>query len=368
MNEIFASPEKRTELAKTIQQARTTTRTHPMLITSWLHSVKSILHRQPRKLSASAPSRRRAALRAQATTAVSSEVEQLEQRTLLSVAAAFNPFSGELRVLSDADDSISISAAGGNVVVTAVESGVTRNVPIGTVAAANVQVISVTGGPGANIVDLSAVTAASFTNPLLSISVNGDHGADIITASPLGGYYNGHHGDDTLIGGGGNDTLDGDDGHDVVSGGAGDDSLIGEDGNDLITGGTGNDSIDAGDGADTADGGAGNDLIIGSDGADSLDGSGGDDSLNGGAAAMTRSWAAATTTCSTAAPAMTYSTGKGARTPSTAMRTTTLCWAEKATTWWMAGRAMTLSTGKAAMTVSPAATTTTPFWAAPATM
>ena len=133
--------------------------------------------------------------------------------------------------------------------------------------------LTVAGSSVADTVTISAATNTSvalngitldFTPVLVaSIIVNGNDGADTITASSLlngtsftanGGSsndvltvaagvtratsLNGGADDDTLTGGGGNDTLAGDAGSDILRGGAGSDSLIGGFGNDIYVFGT----------------------------------------------------------------------------------------------------------------------------------
>ena len=218
-----------------------------MLLTSWLQSIRSThVRRNNRKTRAAA------------------QVEVLEDRTLLSVGSVFIQATGTLMVSTDTSDDVAITAdTGGNVLVNGV------NPQTGPLSATAVLGISVTGGQGANDIDLSGVATADFTALTAgAIEVHGGDGTDTMTASPLGGFYVGDHGDDVLTGGLGDDTINGDDGNDTIDGNAGADNLIGEDGNDVIDGGAGDDVISAGDGADQ-------DLLIGHDGQDDLDGQGG---------------------------------------------------------------------------------------------
>jgi Ca2+-binding RTX toxin-like protein len=85
-------------------------------------------------------------------------------------------------------------------------------------------------------------------------------------------------GDDTITAGNGLSnlislTLDGGDGNDIITGGDGNDLLIGGAGNDIVTGGRGNDNAqlgsgddtfiwNPGDGSDTVDGGSGTDTLL----------------------------------------------------------------------------------------------------------
>ena len=256
-----------------------------MLFKSWLQSLGRKHSRRPRTTGH--------------TTTTKAAAEQLEDRSLLSVAALF--VNGELFVSSDAGDSITIRQNSTSLRVEVVANGLL----LGTapnVATSSVTSLVIKGGDDANSIDLNSVT--NLTYPSLTVGgirVDGGNGDDTILGSPsyadslLGG-----DGVDDLNGQGGSDTLDGGDGRDSITGGDGDDSLIGEDGSDTITGDLGNDtifggdhadSIDGGDGADNIDagqsndtvtGGNGNDTINGSDGVDSLSGEAGDDSILGG--------------------------------------------------------------------------------------
>ncbi len=234
------------------------------------------------------------------TTTTPAAAEQLEDRSLLSVASVF--VSGELFVSSDAGDSIAIQQNAVTLRVEVVANGqllgTAPNVPTSSVTS-----IVVKGGDAANNIDLSLVTNLTFpsltgTRPIF---VDGGNGDDTIVGSLT---YNdsllGGDGIDTVDGQGGNDTINGGDGRDSITGGDGNDSLIGGDGSDTITGDLGNDtinggnhadSITGGDGADNIDAGQsndtvsgdiGNDTITGGDGQDSLSGDAGDDSILGG--------------------------------------------------------------------------------------
>ncbi|MCX7422545.1 MAG: hypothetical protein NT013_23785 [Planctomycetia bacterium] len=224
-------------------------------------------------------------------------IEQMEDRTLLSVAALF--VNGELFVSSDGGDSISIQQnAAGRVEVRANGAilGTTPNV-----ATSSVTSIVVKGGDAANNINLDQVTNVTYPN-LSSIRVDGGNGNDTIVGSPFyGDSLLGGDGKDTISGQAGADTIDGGDGTDSIIGGDGNDSLIGEDGNDTITGdagddiiaggnhqdsidgGAGNDTIDSGQSNDVVNGGDGDDFINGMDGADVLNGDAGNDSILGGA-------------------------------------------------------------------------------------
>ncbi len=234
------------------------------------------------------------------TTTTPAAAEQLEDRSLLSVASVF--VSGELFVSSDAGDSIAIRQNAATLRVEVVANGLllgtAPNVPTSTVTS-----IVVKGGDAANNIDLSLVDNLTFPSLTGSrpIFVDGGNGDDTIVGSLT---YNdsllGGDGIDLLDGQGGSDTINGGDGRDSITGGDGNDSLIGGDGADTITGDLGNDTItggnhadsimggdgadniDAGQSSDTVSGGIGNDTITGGDGQDSLSGDAGDDSILGG--------------------------------------------------------------------------------------
>jgi Ca2+-binding RTX toxin-like protein len=92
------------------------------------------------------------------------------------------------------------------------------------------ELITLTGGAGADSFDASASTAA--------VTMIGSGGTD------------------TLIGGSGGDSLQGGAEADDLRGNAGQDALTGAAGPDLLAGGAGADTLTAGDGADTLEGGA----------------------------------------------------------------------------------------------------------------
>lgn len=79
---------------------------------------------------------------------------------------------------------------------------------------------------GADVVDLSGVTAADFPE-MVAPSVSTGSGDDTLTASPVGAILNGGSGSDTVLGRRGPDRLAGDAGTDDVRGGRGIDTLEG---------------------------------------------------------------------------------------------------------------------------------------------
>lgn len=219
-------------------------------------------------------------------------IDKLEDRTLLAATVQFGV--GRLQVLSDASEDISISVemdpALPDELVVEIDGTLVTNFP-GLQTAQVTEIVIVTGS-GDNVIDLSAVTAASFTN-LTSINVstgNGDDsvtgslefanvvntgdGSDLIVGGNLADSLNAGDGRDTIQGGGGNDTLDAGDGDDSVQGGPGDDSVLGGDGNDILNGDDGDDRIFGGDGQDTAHGGNGSDVVNGNSGNDTVVGTG----------------------------------------------------------------------------------------------
>lgn len=190
---------------------------------------------------------------------------------------------GVLSVASDAGDAIAIACSAGNVKVNGADPGPAP------VACASIVGIGVSGGPGANVIDLSAVTRAAFSglpdkaedDPVGPVSIDGAGGDDVITGSEADDELLGFDGDDVLDGGPGHDTLFGEDGGDTGRGGDGDDILIDRRGPGLLEGGAGDDSITGGLGSDTLRGGPGHDELQGGEATDHLEGGDGDDRLSG---------------------------------------------------------------------------------------
>ncbi|HKB40616.1 MAG TPA: hypothetical protein VKD72_29590, partial [Gemmataceae bacterium] len=137
-------------------------------------------------------------------------LEPLEDRYVPALITSFDPDIGQLTVTSDADDAISVASA----VVDGV-SVVTVNGLPETAPAASVRSLVVVGGPGDNMIDLSGVSPQSFV-ALLSVTVDGALGADVILGSPFDDEIRGGLGDDELSGGGGADLLEGGLGDDVL--------------------------------------------------------------------------------------------------------------------------------------------------------
>jgi Ca2+-binding RTX toxin-like protein len=173
--------------------------------------------------------------------------------------------SGTLTVTGSGNDSLAVSAASGNVVVT--DNGVPVT-SFGIVPANAITALVVNDTTGNNQIDLSGLTAADFT-VLTSVRVECGAGNDTLLGSEFA---------DTLLGGDGHDSLQGAAGDDILNGNDGDDSLDGGDGNDKLLGGAGDDSLGGGLGDDTLRGQAGNDTLRGDAGADYIDGGNGTDS------------------------------------------------------------------------------------------
>ena len=147
------------------------------------------------------------------------DVERMESRCYLSISSVFNADTGALSITSNANNPMTIGAGvDGNVTLNGVLLTATTNVVAGPVAASTVQALIVTGGSGNNLIDLSGVTATSFT-ALTSVSIDGGAGNDTITGSSLSDSIQGGMGKDTLNGLGGNDSLSGGAGSDVLNGG-----------------------------------------------------------------------------------------------------------------------------------------------------
>ncbi|MFT5093872.1 MAG: Ca2+-binding RTX toxin-like protein, partial [Porticoccaceae bacterium] len=143
-----------------------------------------------------------------------SESQVLEDRTNLSVSTFF--IANELIATSDADDAITIrrDPANTNFVQVLVNGQVDTSVA--GIPASLVRGIRVTGGDGANLINISGVVSTGFTS-LTSVRVDGGAGDDTITGSL--------NVDDTLLGGDGDDIITGLDGANRIDGG---------DGNDII--------------------------------------------------------------------------------------------------------------------------------------
>jgi Ca2+-binding RTX toxin-like protein len=254
--------------------------------------------------------RRRKPQVSQTSRPVSRVLQQLEDRTYLSVSTLF--VDGELSIVIDeGNDSVAVTidpAVVGQVQV--LVNGVADG-SLPPIQAGQVELLTIIGSDTENTIDLTGVSTGSFTfmdtstSPAtpMQINVDADNGADtiiapdgfdatlsggdgddlIIQSTGLGNLtINGGDGDDNITGGLNNDTINAGDGNDTIVSGLGDDSVLGGDGLDLITLGDGNDFADGGNGADTIFGGLGDDTMRGDDGPDSLVGEDGNDSIHGG--------------------------------------------------------------------------------------
>ena len=145
--------------------------------------------------------------------------------------------AGVLTVSSDANDAITITSVGGDVKVNGAD-------PAGgpAVDSADITAIDVSGGPGANNINLAGVNATDF--PQLAdgtdVTVDGGEGNDTINGSLLADHLEGGNGDDRIIS----------DDSQLNSR----DELLGEVGNDTMVWNPGDDD-------DDNDGGPGNDTV-----------------------------------------------------------------------------------------------------------
>ena len=108
--------------------------------------------------------------------------------------------------------------------------------------------LTVNGNDGDDVISASDALSALFTSNVFAtvnrLVVNGNNGDDTLSGF---GNLNGNAGDDRLVGGSAPQLLTGGDGADTIYGGGGDDSLNGGAGEDLFVGDAGNDTIDGGD-------------------------------------------------------------------------------------------------------------------------
>lgn len=122
------------------------------------------------------------------------DLESLETRLLPAVIALFDPNLLELQITATGDDTVAIAAdALGNVMV----NGSTVTASVALAKAADVQRIVVNpiaglDGPGANLIDLTGVTKAAFSNLTDgNVVLNGGAGADTIFGSQFGDAISG---------------------------------------------------------------------------------------------------------------------------------------------------------------------------------
>lgn len=136
-------------------------------------------------------------------------------------------------VTSDAGDSVKVDCSGGFVRV--FDDGAPT---VYSTNCVTVTSLSIAGGPLDNVIDLSAVGAATFVmSP--SVTIHGEGGIDTITGGDLADALFGDAGVDLVDGRGGSDTFTWDpgDGNDSFNGGAGADTLVfnGSNGAETIT-------------------------------------------------------------------------------------------------------------------------------------
>jgi Ca2+-binding RTX toxin-like protein len=146
---------------------------------------------------------------------------QLLNATPAAAAVSSSVVHHALTITGDVGaDTVDVTCVNGNVKVNGV------NPDTGTATCASLTNLSVATLAGNDVIDLSGVTRADFTN-LFEPDVYSGPDNDDITAAHIGTFADGQTGDDTLIGLGGDDRLVGDDGIDSVNGGGGYDIISG---------------------------------------------------------------------------------------------------------------------------------------------
>jgi Ca2+-binding RTX toxin-like protein len=153
------------------------------------------------------------------------------------VDSQFN--NGVLTVNSTANDAIAITVAGGQVKVNGgdVGAGLAPNA---------VTAIDVSGGPGANNINLAGVNGTDFT-ALADVTVDGGEGNDTINGTQLADRLEGGNGDDRIIGDNNPAGTD-----DESIGEAGNDTMVWNpgDGDDINEGGADSDTAEVNGGGD----------------------------------------------------------------------------------------------------------------------
>lgn len=145
----------------------------------------------------------------------------------------------------------------------------------GTDALIEIEQAQLTGGDGANVIDVSG-----FDGPA---TLDGGAGADVLTGGDGGATITGGAGADSITGGTSADDLRGGEDNDSILGGDGQDTIFGDAGDDILNGGADNDTVNGSAGSDTIDGAAGDDVLNGNGGSgDILTGGAGNDTLDGG--------------------------------------------------------------------------------------
>ena len=174
-------------------------------------------------------------------------LESLTDRIVPAVTASFNPTTGILAVVGDAQaNTISFSRDNaGRILING--GGIAVNG--GTATVANTSILKVNGRAGNDTIALNEARGA-----LPKVHFNGGAGNDTL----VGGA-----GDDLLFGQSGNDTLSGKGGFDLLLGGSENDTLTGGDADDQVHGQSGNDRMiwNSGDDTDLNEGGDGTDTV-----------------------------------------------------------------------------------------------------------
>ena len=168
-----------------------------------------------------------------------------------SAAVTSSVAGGTLTVTSDADDAIAITCVANQVKINGADPGT------GAAKCDAITAIDVHGGPGANNINLAAVTTADPAvdtdfPAVTSVTIDGGGGDDLINGSQYPDTIHGGNGNDRIIGdnnaGGTRDNSQGDNGNDTLvwNPGDGDDINEGGDGTDTIevNGGGGGEQFD----------------------------------------------------------------------------------------------------------------------------
>ena len=115
--------------------------------------------------------------------------ETLEDRTFLSVSALFIDITGDLQITSHDDDTIVVREdpqrpGRAQVLAAEAEQPLLPLNSLGTIDADEIRKISITGGPGDNVIDLSEITASAFSRGGgVQITADGRNGNDTLIAS-----------------------------------------------------------------------------------------------------------------------------------------------------------------------------------------
>ncbi|NOX56536.1 MAG: hypothetical protein GXP27_19255, partial [Planctomycetes bacterium] len=143
----------------------------------WLKGMRMRLHSNRRRAKYAAPA-----------------AELLEDKTLLSVTVSFLAGTGQLSIISDAGDAITVRDNAGNVEV--LVNG-TPDASLPPIASSSVKSLFIQGGDDPNAIDISGISAATFPN-LTNIDVRGGNGNDTITGSSLADTLRGEDGNDMI--------------------------------------------------------------------------------------------------------------------------------------------------------------------------